>query len=69
VTRFDIGDVVVLKSGGPDMTVIDVASSRVLTVWFERNAGDGDDGGEEWGDTMSDWFPPAALERKESEDF
>lgn len=31
---FNIGDVVRLKSGGPNMTVDNAASSRIQCVWF-----------------------------------
>ena len=32
--KFIKGDVVRLKSGGPDMTVHDVKASKVTCVWF-----------------------------------
>lgn len=31
---FKVGDIVVLKSGGPDMTVADVKDQRVFCKWF-----------------------------------
>lgn len=39
--KAEIGDVVFLKSGGPQMTVIEVANERGLVncIWFERNNG------------------------------
>lgn len=32
---FSVGDVVILKSGGPEMTVRQVRNSRVECLWFE----------------------------------
>jgi uncharacterized protein YodC (DUF2158 family) len=32
---FNVGDVVRLKSGGPDMTVDNASSSRIICNWFE----------------------------------
>lgn len=36
--KFSVGDVVVLKSGGPRMTVesIDAESSKAHCVWFDK---------------------------------
>ena len=34
---FNVGDVVKLKSGGPNMTVDVPAGSRYICVWFEGN--------------------------------
>ncbi|MEL7110837.1 MAG: DUF2158 domain-containing protein [Pseudomonadota bacterium] len=34
--QFHIGDVVVLNSGGPKMTVSAVKADRVFCVWFNR---------------------------------
>lgn len=32
--KFKIGDVVKLKSGGPEMTVIEIKENEMRTVWF-----------------------------------
>ena len=32
---FNVGDIVKLKSGGPDMTVDSASSSRIICVWFD----------------------------------
>jgi uncharacterized protein YodC (DUF2158 family) len=32
---FEVGDIVVLKSGGPDMTVASVGPEAVVCVWFD----------------------------------
>ena len=34
--QFNIGDVVSLKSGGPEMTVESVNDPEIICVWFER---------------------------------
>jgi uncharacterized protein YodC (DUF2158 family) len=34
---FNVGDVVRLKSGGPDMTVDNANFSRVVCTWFDSN--------------------------------
>jgi uncharacterized protein YodC (DUF2158 family) len=36
---FNIGDVVRLKSGGPNMTVDNASGSRIQCVWFETIEG------------------------------
>jgi uncharacterized protein YodC (DUF2158 family) len=36
-TQFKAGDVVVLKSGGPKMTVMEVRSDGLLCRWFAGN--------------------------------
>ncbi len=33
-TKFKVGDVVVLKSGGPRMTVTEDKDDKVWTTWF-----------------------------------
>jgi uncharacterized protein YodC (DUF2158 family) len=33
---FQIGDVVELKSGGPDMTVESIEEVKVLCIWFDK---------------------------------
>lgn len=33
---FNKGDVVVLKSGGPRMTVMDVTDGKAACVWFDK---------------------------------
>jgi len=33
--RFNVGDVVCLKSGGPAMTVTEVSGSQVRCIWFD----------------------------------
>jgi uncharacterized protein YodC (DUF2158 family) len=48
---FKIGDVVVLKSGGPDMTV-EEPGEVVGCVWFEKNQ------------PQRGFFPAAVLEAK-----
>jgi uncharacterized protein YodC (DUF2158 family) len=32
---FNVGDIVKLKSGGPNMTVDNASSSRIICTWFE----------------------------------
>ena len=32
---FNVGDVVRLKSGGPNMTIDNAATSRIICRWFE----------------------------------
>ena len=51
--QFNIGDVVVLKSGGPSMTVehIDHDSQMVLCAWFDGK------------EKKANSFPPGALQR------
>jgi uncharacterized protein YodC (DUF2158 family) len=34
---FNVGDVVKLKSGGPNMTVDNSSSSRITCVWFDAD--------------------------------
>jgi uncharacterized protein YodC (DUF2158 family) len=38
-SKFNVGDVVMLKSGGPEMTVSQIANNRgtllIRTTWFE----------------------------------
>lgn len=62
MANFEIGEVVVLKSGGPRMTVHNIGdyASRglnpgVLCVWFEKNK------------RMEDAFHPLTLERYSDE--
>lgn len=52
-TEFKAGDVVVLKSGGPKMTVddIDDIDGTVCCIWFEKN------------DQKSGKFKPVVLEK------
>jgi uncharacterized protein YodC (DUF2158 family) len=38
--NFNVGDVVMVKSGGPKMTVDQVARDEVRCVWFDERAGD-----------------------------
>lgn len=33
--QFKSGDVVTLKSGGPDMTVTDTSMGQIACVWFD----------------------------------
>ena len=49
---FKIGDVVVLKSGGPDMTITSAGDSTVRCKWFLQG------GTPTWHD-----FPPDALKK------
>jgi uncharacterized protein YodC (DUF2158 family) len=39
-SKFQVGEIVVLKSGGPEMTVSQIANNRgtplIRTTWFER---------------------------------
>lgn len=51
-----IGDLVVLKSGGPVMVVsaYEEDSPRVLCDWFDNFDG-------HWGETHSEWFYVAVL--------
>jgi uncharacterized protein YodC (DUF2158 family) len=39
-SKFQVGEVVVLKSGGPEMTVSEIANNRgaplIRTAWFEE---------------------------------
>jgi uncharacterized protein YodC (DUF2158 family) len=35
---FNVGDVVKLKSGGPNMTVDNASSSRITCMWFEPDS-------------------------------
>ena len=53
---FKVGDVVRLKSGGPDMTVTSVKERIIHCKWFTY-AGN-------WTTPAIDTFPPAALEKK-----
>lgn len=32
-----IGDVVVLKSGGPLMTIINIENNKAICSWFDKN--------------------------------
>lgn len=50
---FKTGEVVVLKSGGPAMTVAHVDSESVLCIWIEKNK------------TFREPFPPIILEKFE----
>ena len=50
---FKPGDVVVLKSGGPLMTVEAVEPDRVYCIWFEGSA------------IKRDRFLPAVLEKQQ----
>jgi uncharacterized protein YodC (DUF2158 family) len=34
---FNVGDVVRLKSGGPNMTVGNASSSRIICTWFDAS--------------------------------
>jgi uncharacterized protein YodC (DUF2158 family) len=34
---FNVGDVVRLKSGGPNMTVDNASGSRIICIWFESD--------------------------------
>jgi uncharacterized protein YodC (DUF2158 family) len=34
---FKIGDVVILKSGGPNMTITKIEDSICYLVWFDKN--------------------------------
>jgi len=59
-TSFQIGDVVQLKSGGPDITIVsineDIYENGKLSIqckWFEN------------GKAFTESFPPAALEKSE----
>jgi uncharacterized protein YodC (DUF2158 family) len=37
MTPFDVGDIVELRSGGPDMTVAEVEEDMIAVVWFDEN--------------------------------
>jgi uncharacterized protein YodC (DUF2158 family) len=50
--QFKVGDVVLLKSGGPDMTIETVTGQTVHCVWFEKNV------------VKRGAFPMATLEAK-----
>lgn len=53
--QWKVGDVVVLKSGGPPMTVTDVVPDQVITIWMNG------------GVVVRDSFPPAAvIDRKDA---
>ncbi len=34
--KFEIGDVVCLKSGGPDMSVEQVTNDEIVCIWFDE---------------------------------
>ena len=53
VTKLEVGDVVCLKSGGPEMTVSSVGTDghSVEACWFAKNC------------LRAQFFSPAALER------
>lgn len=34
--KFELGDVVRLKSGGPEMTVVDLREGFVLCMWYSE---------------------------------
>ena len=48
---FKPGDVVILKSGGPMMTVADATNGIILCVWIEKNK------------TFREPFPAIVLEK------
>lgn len=33
---FNVGDIVRLKSGGPNMTIDNASSERIICVWFDE---------------------------------
>jgi uncharacterized protein YodC (DUF2158 family) len=39
--KIEIGTVVALNSGGPDMTVVDATGDYVECIWFTTNTADG----------------------------
>jgi len=50
--QLKIGDTVELKSGGPDMTVIDVLpNGLIMCAWFDRDK------------SSKETFPPDALKK------
>jgi uncharacterized protein YodC (DUF2158 family) len=52
--QFRVGDVVELKSGGPEMTVSFILpTGKVFCVWFDRS------------EKMEETFPPEALQLAE----
>jgi uncharacterized protein YodC (DUF2158 family) len=48
--EFKKGDVVVLKSGGPSMTVHEVQSSQLYCIWFDGTK------------KLGDYFDPETVE-------
>jgi len=51
---FKVGGVVVLKSGGPSMTVHSCDGDSIFCVWFEKKT------------QKSGHFPPGTLEKDDS---
>ena len=49
--EFKPGDVVQLKSGGPQMTVADSSGGSILCIWTDKNK------------TFREPFPPVVLEK------
>ncbi|EID0030069.1 DUF2158 domain-containing protein [Vibrio alginolyticus] len=54
VMSFNEGDVVKLKSGGPDMTIVEIDSEGCFCQWFDDK-----------GQMMSNVFKPVILEKVE----
>lgn len=53
-TTFKKGDVVRLKSGGPQMTVMEVDGTRVACIWYR----------EMWIDDGSEHYPTRTLDEE-----
>ncbi len=58
--KIEIGNVVTLKSGGPEMTVSDVNDDKAECVWFSRHEGLLPNS-IQFGDRYSSWFPVSGL--------
>ena len=59
---FNLGDVVRLKSGGPEMTVSEAFAGSVSVVWFQENPGAAYISPASWGDLKTRMVPVGALE-------
>jgi uncharacterized protein YodC (DUF2158 family) len=60
MAEFNKGDVVILKSGGPLMTIHSIeGDGRIYCVWFQSSSGG-------YSDQKGTYFQPEVLKKKES---